>query len=234
MELLTDLVAHNSGSTPSDRTEISATNYRLSRSIRVPDFVRLRLYLDANFYRVRSRVDLIVELKKRGIRTLMTERLLEKARRQVEEQAVHAFLQDDDLAAVGFIIGAGNVWRYGELARATVLTFGNLNARHDGTYTPTSSTVSESSNSATPDHLNSGPATPDPPTRTTINTIGISPTLLRSLNPSPPSQAQIRLDTTGWPRVLTNFSLPEQIQWLSDVKERLDEVDGLMAGSYRA
>ena len=64
MELLTDLVAHNSGSTPSDRTEISATNYRLSRSIRVPDFVRLRLYLDANFYRVRSRVDLIVELKK--------------------------------------------------------------------------------------------------------------------------------------------------------------------------
>jgi hypothetical protein len=232
MDFLSDLVANNSVSTPSDCTEISATDYRLFRSIRAPDFVRLRLYLDANFHCVRSRVDLIVELKKRGIRILMTERLLEKVCRQVEEQAAHAFLQDDDLTAVGFIIRAGNVWRYGELAHANVLTMGNPKPNRDGTYSP-SSTGSESSNSATPGHLSSGPATPEPSIRTTINTIGTSPNLFRSLNPSPPSQAQIRLDTTGWPCVLTNFSLPEQIQWLADVKERLDEVDALMAGSYR-
>lgn len=160
----------------------------------------------------------------------MAERLLEKTCRQVEEQAAHAFLQDDDLTAVGFIIGAGNVWRYGD---ANVLTMGNPNARCDGTYS-LPSTVSESSSSAMTGDLSSGPATPEPSIRTTINMIGTSPSLFRSLNSSPPSQAQIRLDTTGWPRILTNFSLPEQIQWLSDVKERFDEVDASMAGSYRA
>jgi hypothetical protein len=191
---------------------MSAANFRRSRSTRaIPDFVRLRFYLDDDFPCIKSQVDLIIELKKRGTNHAMIRRLLAKALRQVRNQAHHAFQQDDDLVVVGFIIAAGNVWQYGELERSDALVaLPNPNFR-DKTYTPTPSAISECSSSIC--------STPAAPSRRTTTSRVTSPNVLRSSNPSPPSQAQIRLDTMGFPRVFTNTSLPEQSQWLSDVKE---------------
>lgn len=175
--------------------EMSATSFRRSRSTRVPDFIRLRVYLDDNFRCIGSRVDLIIELKRRGTNRAITRRLLAKALRQVGEQARHAFQQDDDLIVVGFIIAAGNVWQYGELDRTDTLEVPNPN--RDNTYTPTTPPTSECRSSIS--------VTPEAHSRRATTTRVTSPNVLRSSNPSPASQAQIRLDTMEWPRLYKYF-----------------------------
>jgi hypothetical protein len=134
----------------------------------------------------------------------MIQRLLAKALHQVHNQAHHAFQQDDDLVVVGFIIAAGNVWQYGELECSDAL-IALLNPNFcNKTYTPTPSAISECSSLIC--------STPVAPSQRTTTSRVTSPNVLQSSNPSPPSQAQIRLNTMGFPHVFTNTSLPEQSQ----------------------
>ncbi|KAF9481777.1 hypothetical protein BDN70DRAFT_919598 [Pholiota conissans] len=228
------------------------------RSECIPDFLRRRFYLDSNNATLASRIDLIVELKKKAPTVLDVLRArVWTLSRQVEIQAEYAFKQDDKLSVVGYIIGIGNAWNYGELDRDETLA--KRRDRDDDEYrqtasSQTGSSVDSASNNtgeiSMHQHLGKvhlAPAPADDPSPTSRKTVSMSPALGPSSStsiakvPGPiishdsDSERNRRVQDlvqSTYPYIFTDIMSPVQKQWFKDINYRLEKLDDIHRHRY--